>query len=176
MNYFEFYGFSEDISIDSKLAKTKFFELSKQYHPDFYANKSDEEQSHALEMSTLNTNAFNTFNDKNKTIEYILSIHGFLEDIEKDKLSNDFLMEMMDINEGLMELEFDWDEASFVKVKNEFENVTSQLDKELSLIQQKYETGDEISADTHGNLKTYYLKNKYLLRIKETINKFASRS
>src|SRR6201986_1790267 len=105
MNYFEFYGIQESFTPDAALLKKKFYELSKQYHPDFYANEDDAKQQEILELSTLNNKAYQTLSDPYKRLEYILKLHDLLNEGAKPQLPSDFLMEMMDINERLMEVE-----------------------------------------------------------------------
>ena len=58
MNYFEFYELEPQFFIDENLLKKKFYDLSKKFHPDFHANKSEEEQDKILELSTINNQAF----------------------------------------------------------------------------------------------------------------------
>jgi molecular chaperone HscB len=53
MNYFEFYGITETFKPDAAQLKKQFYALSKQYHPDFFANEDDTKQQEILELSTL---------------------------------------------------------------------------------------------------------------------------
>src|ERR1700712_951777 len=103
MNYFDFYGIPESFNPDQTALKKKFYQLSKQYHPDFYANEGDEKQQEILELSTLNNKAYQALSDPNKVLEYILRLHELVSEGAKPQLPGDFLMEMMDINERLME-------------------------------------------------------------------------
>jgi molecular chaperone HscB len=98
MNYFEFYGIAESFSPDEALLKKKFYQLSKEYHPDFYANEDEAKQQEILELSTLNNKAYQTLSDPYKRLEYILRTHELLLEGAKPQLPSDFLMEMMDIN------------------------------------------------------------------------------
>src|SRR5471030_3307088 len=105
MNYFDFYGIPESFTPDTPLLKKKFYELSKKYHPDFYANEDDAKQQEILELSTLNNKAYQALSDPAKLLEYILRLHDLVSEGAKPQLPSDFLMEMMDINERLMEVE-----------------------------------------------------------------------
>lgn len=174
MNYFELYDIPVSININQDVVKKKYYKLSKEFHPDFYITESEEKQAEILELSTINTNAYNTFKSEGRLIKYILSIFDSIEE-GKDKLPQEFLMEMMDLNEQLMELEFDLDEDVIAKVKSELEVKQTELVKiitpfsdDLSLL------GDDDRAKELNKLKDYYLKRKYLLRIQERLNKFAA--
>src|ERR1700761_5230210 len=105
MNYFEFYGLHESFTLDDSLLKKKFYQLSKEYHPDFYANEDETKQQEILELSTLNNKAYQTLSDPAKRLEYILRLHNLVSEGAKPQLPSDFLMEMMDINERLMEVD-----------------------------------------------------------------------
>src|SRR4051812_31482033 len=108
MNYFEFYGIPESFFPDEKTIKTKFYEYSRKYHPDFHATAGPEEQREILELSTLNTSAYKTLINAEVRLAYILKLNGLLEADAKNELPSGFLMEMMDLNERLMEQEFDF--------------------------------------------------------------------
>src|SRR5258707_15655683 len=105
MNYFEFYGISESFNPDAAMLKKKFYELSKRYHPDFYANEDEAKQQEILELSTLNNKAYQVLGDPAKRTEYILKLHALLPEGDKYELAPAFLMEMLDINEALMEVD-----------------------------------------------------------------------
>ena len=67
--------------------------------------RADEKQQEILELSTINNKAWQTLSDPAKRLEYILRQHELLVDGAKPALPADFLMEMMDINERLMEID-----------------------------------------------------------------------
>jgi molecular chaperone HscB len=173
MNYFEFYGINESFEIDAQLLKSKFLEMSRKFHPDFYANASEQEQNQALENSTFNTIAFNTLKDADKRTEYILKNHGVLNESEKGALPADFLADMMDINEQLMEYELEGEGNldDFISQVNSFEKELIEAMQDAS---SRYSaTEDKMILE---EIKIIFLKKKYLLRIRESLNKFAPRS
>lgn len=176
MNYFEFYTLPENFLPDEKALKAKYYELSRAYHPDFYANEPQEKQEEILQLSTQNTNAYRTLSDADLRMQYILKEHGLLEE-GKNELPAEFLMEMMDLNEELMELEFDFDAAKLHEIGEKSTGVMAQLENDVLPVLQRYPELHGITKDEAlQQVKTYYLKKKYLLRIQETLSKFAARS
>ena len=173
MNYFELYELPVSINLDQELIKKKYYQLSKEYHPDFYITETEEKQTEILELSTLNTKAYDTFKNEVKCIKYILTRYDIIDE-GNDKLPQSFLMEMMDMNEQLMELEFDVDESILSKVKNELDNHQEEISKIILPIPDDIEVLNEDEKGVYlQKLKDYYLKRKYLLRIQERLDKFA---
>ena len=106
MNYFELYDIPESFEIDQAALKRKFLELSKKYHPDFHTLNDEGEQEDALKMSVLNNEAYKTLKNKELLTAYILELNGITLG-DNDSIPQDFLMEMMDINERLMDVQMD---------------------------------------------------------------------
>ena len=173
INFFEFYGIPESFHPDVEALKKHFYKLSKEYHPDFYANESDEKQQEILELSTINNKAWQTLSDPAKRLEYILRQHNLLVDGAKPQLPSDFLMEMMDINERLME--FDGADQ-LAAISNEVLAADDDIQLQLSKLTRDYDTLDDTAKESRleAILDLYY-REKYLLRIKESLNTFATR-
>lgn len=174
MNYFEFYDIPVSFKPDKSLIRKKYIEISRSSHPDFFAGKTDAEKETSLDTSTINTKAYQVLNNDEQTIQYVLSLHGMVEEGEKYQLPQDFLMDMMDINEQLMDLEMDFEESTFYSVKTAIEDKKSEMDKILSSAISGYETHKQ-EADLLVVKDAWYRK-KYLLRIQYRLNTFASPS
>src|SRR5688572_1454625 len=176
MNYFEFYGIPESFYPDEKLLKAKFYEYSRKYHPDFHATADAEKQREILELSTLNTNAYKTLNNFESRLAYILEHHGLTGENTKTALPPIFLMEVMELNEKLMELEFEFDPDSVATLQAGFSEIWQALETKTKPVLEQYETMTEAEkVKALEQIKIYYLKRKYLLRIKETLSTFANR-
>jgi molecular chaperone HscB len=173
MNYFEFYGLPESFELDAAQLKKKFYELSKKYHPDFYASESEEKQEEVLQLSTLNNKAYQVLSDPAKRSEYILREHQLLAEGDKYPLAPDFLMEMMELNEQVMDAE---DEATISNIKVSVKEASDALDAEQAEQTKDFssKTKEEQGAALKKILDIYYRK-KYLLRIQESLNTFATR-
>jgi molecular chaperone HscB len=169
MNYFQFFDIPASLDVDLKLLKQRFYANSKKFHPDFFTLDDVEKQMEALEVSTMNNKAYNTLLDFEKRIKYILDLYDVLEEEGNNKLSQDFLMDMMDVNEAVMELQFDFAEDKFVEILEHINVKGEKLRSGINGIIPK--NINDLSESDFKELKNYYLKNKYLLRLSENINK-----
>ena len=64
MNYFELFDIPETLTPDAATIKKKFYELSRKYHPDFYTQSSEGEQSDMMEKAALLNKAYKAFQQK----------------------------------------------------------------------------------------------------------------
>lgn len=165
MNYFELFELPVTLKVNTATLSRKFFELSKKYHPDYFINEEDQAQAEALEKSALLNKAWKTFQNPDETIKYVLQLKGLLEEEEKYELPPDFLMEVLEINEQLM----DADEPA---VKADLESTIQQLQNEIyEPVKEMVENYQENSASEKDLLqvKAYYYKKKYLDRIRRQL-------
>ena len=174
MNYFEFYNIPISFNVDASALKKTFYSYSKKYHPDFFTMESEEEQAKILELSTLNTQAYKTLSDSERRMKYVLELTGAMGEEGQNKLPQDFLSDMMDINEAIMELEFETDSIAVERVKNEVQNIDNQLVDAIKPILDNYIHGQTSEAALE-EVKIFFLKKRYLLRIFENLSKFAAR-
>ena len=82
-------------------------------------------------------------------------------------------MEMMDINEAVMDLQMEPSEGALEIIKTKVDSYDTSLSDELRC---KAEQADALKTDWLVKLeevKEIYLKRKYVLRLKETLNTFA---
>ena len=165
MNYFELFEIPVSLIIDQPSISKKYFELQRQYHPDFYSKASEARREEVLEKSSLVNKAYKIFQSPVETIKYVLQIKNLISDDEKYELPPDFLMEMMELNEGLMESEHSGFEEMEVKIR-QFEKV---LYDHVRIIIEGYDEG--ITTDEQLlQVKDYYYKRKYLQRILERMS------
>ena len=173
MNYFEFYGIPESFNIDVASLKKKFYALSKQYHPDFYAGEDEAKQQEILELSTLNNKAYQVLSDPTRRMEYILKLHNLVSEGAKPQLPADFLMEMMDINERLMDVE---DAEHLAAVTSEVLAIEGDINDKFAALTAGYPDLDHTAQENRLNeIAEIYFRQKYLLRIKESLDTFAAR-
>jgi len=165
MNYFELFDIPVQLKVNTALLSKKFFEMSKQFHPDYFANENEQVQAEALEKSALLNKAWKTFQNPDATIKYVLLEKRLLEEEEKYELPPDFLMEVMDINEQLM----DADEPAIANsLKSTIENLQTQIYEPVKEVVENYQEGVTTEEELL-QVKEYYYKKKYLDRIRRQL-------
>lgn len=169
-DYFAFYGLPVSFNPDAALVKQKFYELSKKYHPDFYINESEEKQAEVLELSTVNNKAYQVLSDPFKRLHYILEVKGVLVEGENYSLPQEFLMDMMEVNEALMDLQFEPDPVRLSALKADVAAVEKGISDEIALLTAKFdEHGGDGEPALLSAIKDLYYRNKYLQRIRDSI-------
>lgn len=170
MNYFEFYNLPISFNLEVATLRRQFLLLSKKYHPDFYTLESEAKQAEILELSTMNNEAYKLLKDQEKRIKYILELKGLLGKDIKPALPQAFLIDMMDINERVMDLQFNYEETTHQAIEKE----VAQKEEELLLtVQPIFDRYNDATATLEQleTIKEYYLQNRYLARLRENMLK-----
>ncbi len=166
MNYFELFDMAPTLRIDQSELRKKYLALSRKFHPDYFAQGSTADLDMALEKTAMVNKAFKTFGNQYSTIKYLLQEKGLLEEEEKYNLPQNFLMEMMDLNEAA-------EEASGEQLVNETKNAIAQTEKDLygvvAEILENYKDG-VTTREELLQVKDYYFKKKYLLRLRSLLD------
>jgi molecular chaperone HscB len=167
MNYFEFLDIPFSLSVDKSQLRKHYFVNSRKYHPDHHSQASAETVERMMEMSTLNTKAYEVLGDFDQRLAYVLELLDGGE-IKKYDLSPAFLMEMMEINESIMDMPEEQKEEKKQEILSRdiesYEALGYIVEMDLSTVLE-----DELRR-----LKAYYFERKYLLRIIENLDNLAS--
>jgi molecular chaperone HscB len=162
MNYFELFDLPVSLQVDKQALSKKYFELQKQYHPDFFTQQDEADQKEALEKSSMINKALKILQNPDQTIQYVLQLKGLLTENEKYNLPPGFLMEMMELNEKL-------DDADIDTFKQEVDLLETGLKNEVKDIIENYKD-ENISTEMLLKIKEYYFKKKYLHRILDRLD------
>ena len=174
MNYFEFYGLPMAFYIDENALRQQFITFSREFHPDFYTLDDEAKRQEMLEKSVLNNKAYNTLRAFDTRLAYILELKGAaVGENDQEKMPAAFLGEMMELNEQLMELEFDFDANVLARVQNDLK---IKQEEALTTVEPVLRAFD---AQTTGEedlkkIQLFYKKMKYFLRISKTLSTFAT--
>jgi len=165
INYFEFYGLPPSPTLDEAALKKTFYANSKRFHPDFHTLGDEAAREEALEKSTLNNQAYKVLSDPDHRLKHLLEVRGVMGEEGSNKMPQDFLIEIMDVNEALMELEFEDDPAARAKIGKMVNDLETGFRAEVADLLADYDDGSATESELL-RLKNYYLKKRYLLRLK----------
>jgi len=171
-NYFDILEMQPTFLLDAKELRRQYLILSKKYHPDFHTQESGEIQAAILAKSSLLNKAYNTLKEEYSLMGYVLTELGQIGEGVKHELPQEFLLEMMEVNESLMDLQFDPDSEKMVAAKAQIQR---ELDELRAQVVPHLSVSLEETAEPKGleMIKDYYLKRKYLLRMLENLDSFA---
>lgn len=172
-NYFELFGLPVTFHPDLQMLKKAYYKLSRQFHPDFHTDASPEEQAKMAETSEYINRGFEILSDSLACTKYILEWKGMMTDVGGHSLPQDFLFEMMDINEQIDDLHQGGSQENVSEVLQSVSEFEGKLTKELDFWTSQFENGSNQEESLH-EIKILYLKSKYLLRIRENISTFAA--
>ena len=161
MTYFELFDIPAKLKVNTASLSKKFFEMSKKFHPDYFANEKEEVQAEALEKSALLNKAWKTFQNPDATIKYVLQEKGLLEEDEKYELPPAFLMEVLEINEQLMDAD---DNVAKESLQSTINNLQADIYEPVKEIVESYQESTTTEKELL-QVKEYYYKKKYLDRI-----------
>lgn len=164
MTYFELFGIPVQLRVDTRSLSARFFALNREFHPDFHAQADEEKRNEVLEKSALLNRAWKTFQQPDDTIKYVLQLKGLLEEEEKHALPPDFLMEVMEINEALMEPEEDTRE----KLEKRMTELNTEIYEPVKDIVENYQEATT-PPEALLQVKDWYYKKKYLERIRRQL-------
>jgi molecular chaperone HscB len=106
-DHFETFGLERRLGIDVAALQRRFYELSRQWHPDFHQAASPAEQARALEASARVNAAYRALRDPIARVEYLIRLEEGRDTKEgavvKPKAPPALLAEMFEIQEALEE-------------------------------------------------------------------------
>ena len=144
-NFFEFFGLDRKLSLDEAALKKRFYELSRQWHPDRFTRKSVEESSLAEQNTALINDGYRTLRDPVKRAEYLLSEEGFPIGEQRSKdVPPELLEEVFELNMALEEMR-DGDESAWPQLESartNFLGIRESTDAELTALFNRYDASD----------------------------------
>jgi molecular chaperone HscB len=147
-NFYEFFGFDRKLKLDSDALQKRFYELSRQWHPDRFSRKSASEQAQALEATSILNDGFRTLRDPVKRAEYLLKEEGFPIGEQRSKdVPPELLEEVFELNMMLEELKSGDESArpQLETAKLNFVNLQNGIDAELDVLFSKYDASEPAS-------------------------------
>ena len=106
-DYFTVFGLPRKLAVDAPALQRRFYELSRQHHPDFHQGVDAERQAEVLDQSALVNRAYRALREPLARVEYLIALEEGREVREgataKPKAPRELLEEMMEVQEALEE-------------------------------------------------------------------------
>ena len=146
--FYDFFGLKRKLSIDEADLQKRFYQLSKEWHPDRWSRKSAGEQAQALEATSILNDGYRTLRDPVKRAEYLLTEEGFPIGEQRSKdVPPELLEEVFELNMALEELRGGEESArpQLEAAKENFLGMRGGIDRELTALFAKYDAAESES-------------------------------
>ncbi len=150
MDYFTCLGLPRLLAIDTAALETKYYELSRTFHPDFFQGKTEPEQQISLGNSALLNTAYHTLKDPVLRAEYLLKLEaGSAKDIRNSPPA-DLFEEILELQEDLEAFR----SAAAAGDKNETAQYRTKLLADRDHLEQRQQAMDTKLAGLFGKWDT----------------------
>ena len=172
-DYFALFGVPRQLNLSLADLQLRFYDLSRELHPDRFARKPEAERQRALDASSQLNDAYRTLKDPLKRAEYILALEGF--DIGEQGSKNvppELLEEVFELNMALEEMRAGDESArpQIESARSSFNATVSDLDRQLEQLFVEYDAlrdREKLSEIRAVLNRRRYISN--LLRSSETL-------
>jgi molecular chaperone HscB len=135
-DYFDFFSLPRKLNLDTKDLESRFYALSKQWHPDRFARAGAVERRVSENATATLNDGYRTLKEPVSRAEYLLKQHGF--DIGEQKSNNvppELLEEVFELNMQVEELKAakkTGDEDEVAEARSSLEEALAGLRKKLA--------------------------------------------
>ena len=168
MRFYEALGLEPKLTLDADDLKRRFYERSRQWHPDRFSRRSPQEQQKALEMTAVLNDAFRTLRDPVARAEYFLGENGVKPSKEAPP---ELLEEVFELNMALEELRSGDESArpQLVEAQKRFGVLREDIDHGLAALFTKYDaTGD---TSLLGAMRSVLDRRRYVSNLIRDVEK-----
>ena len=174
-DYYQLLGISRSLNVSLDELQKRYYELSRQLHPDRFMQKPRAEQQRALDMSSALNDAYRTLKDPVKRAQYLLSQEGFDVGEQRSKdVPSELLEEVFELNMALEEMRSGDDSArpQLEAAEKNFTNMLADVDQQLESLFEKYDQFQ--SRDVLTEIRGVLNRRKYILNLVAEVHKTLS--
>jgi molecular chaperone HscB len=162
-DYFELLGIPRSLNLALDALQQRYYELSRQLHPDRFMQKPEAERQRALDMSSALNDGYRTLKDPVKRAQYLLGLEGFDIGEQRSKdVPPELLEEVFELNMALEEMRGGDDSArpQLEQAEKNFTNMLAETDQQLQSFFEQYDTSQ--SRDVFGQIRNALNRRKYI--------------
>ncbi|MBV9303026.1 MAG: Fe-S protein assembly co-chaperone HscB [Acidobacteriaceae bacterium] len=176
-DFYEFFGIERRLTLDTGALQKRFYELSRQWHPDRFSRKSAEEQLQALDATAILNDGYRTLRDPVKRAEYLLTEEGFPIGEQRSRdVPPELLEEVFELNMMLEELK-QGDASARPQLENARENFVGLrmgIDSELMALFAKYDAAEpqsETAKQALHEIRSVLNRRRYIENLIRDVDK-----
>jgi molecular chaperone HscB len=172
--FFSFFGLPEQLSIDIADLQKRFYELSRQLHPDRYTRKSERERQYSLEATAILNDGYRALRDPVKRAEYVLKQNGL--DVGEQRSKNvpaELLEEVFELNMALEELR-EGDSSvrpQLEKAEEHFRGMLTDVDGELEHQFRTFDQAEDGRTDILAKIRATLNRRRYIQNLVGEVEK-----
>ncbi|TAL12370.1 MAG: Fe-S protein assembly co-chaperone HscB [Nitrospirae bacterium] len=170
IDYFTCLGLSRKLNIDTASLESKFYEMSRAFHPDFYEGKSEMERAVSLANSAVLNQAYRTLKDPILRVEYLLRLEaGAAKDIPEKAPADLFeaILEIQEHLEAYQAAKTQHDAAASWRAAELLKNARKTLDTKRTALESRlaelFQIWDRL-VDKHTHDQAHSAQKEFILK------------
>ena len=174
-DYYEIFGLPRSLDLSLDDLQKRFYELSRQLHPDRFMQKPEAERQRALDMSSALNDANRTLKDPIKRAQYLLALEGFEIGEQRSKdVPPELLEEVFELNMALEEMRSGDDSArpQLEAAEKNFSTMLTETDQQLRLLFGQYDSSH--SRDVLTQIRNTLNRRKYIQNLVSEVQRTLS--
>ena len=171
-DYYELLGIPRSLNLSLDELQKRYYELSRQLHPDRFMQKPEAEQQRALDLSSALNDAYRALKDRVKRAQYMLSLEGFDIGEQRSKdVPPELLEEVFELNMALEEMRSGDDSArpQLEAAEKTFTGMLAGVDEQLEALFEKYDQSR--NRDVLTEIRGVLNRRKYILNLVGEVQK-----
>jgi molecular chaperone HscB len=163
IEYYELFGIPRGLNLSLEDLQTRYYQLSRELHPDRFMRKPEAERQRALDMSSALNDAYRTLKDPIKRAQYLLALEGFDIGEQRSKdVPPELLEEVFELNMALEEMRSGDDSArpQLEQAEKNFSHMLCDSDAQLQSLFELYDASR--SRDVLAQIRNALNRRKYI--------------
>lgn len=172
--YYEFFDLPLALRLDAAALQKRFYELSRQWHPDRFVARPPADRQLALDNTALLNDAFRALRDPVLRAEYFLEQNGLAASGQgSGNVPMDLLEEALELNMALEEVDpADPNSLSELnRFHDQFGALLADVDRTLDAQFAKFDSEAEARAETLTAIRQTLNRRKYISNLTSKIEK-----
>src|SRR5579863_8782984 len=168
MQYYEALGLEPKLALDSAELQKRFYERSREWHPDRFSRGTAEQRQKSLDMTAVINDAYRTLREPVTRAEYFLKENGF--ELSKEA-PPELLEEIFELNMALEEMRGGDDSArpQLESAEKNFTRMLSDVDRQLEDLFEQYDRAQ--SREKLSEIRGVLNRRKYIQNLVDEVHK-----